>query len=275
MTPIQHFGKDDDDVLVWQADTAAMNPTISQEFIDKEIQKDPESGRAEWLGLFREDVSAAFPLELIEACIVPGRMEIPYSSHVEQYFGFVDPSGGRHDAFTLAIAHQNYGSDHIVLDVVRATRSPLDPAEVVKEYSQVLQAYGLLTVVGDNYGGEWPKAEFAKNGIGYELSEKTKSEIYLATIPVFTSKRIELLDIEKMKTEFRRLERRHGRGGRDSIDHPPRGSDDIANAVAGAICLASDHGGQFFMPEACGERVFSDWNFHDDMSDRPAAGRFW
>jgi Phage Terminase len=60
----QHFGKDDDDVLVWQADTAAMNPTISQEFIDKEIEKDPESGRAEWLGLFREDVSAAFPLEL-------------------------------------------------------------------------------------------------------------------------------------------------------------------------------------------------------------------
>jgi hypothetical protein len=29
-----------------------MNPTISQEFIDKELEKDPESGRAEWLGLF-------------------------------------------------------------------------------------------------------------------------------------------------------------------------------------------------------------------------------
>jgi hypothetical protein len=93
---------------------------------------------------------------------VPGRMEIPYSSHVEQYFGFVDPSGGRHDAFTLAIAHQNYGSDHIVLDAVRATRSPLDPSEVVKEYSEVLKAYGLLSAVGDNYGGEWPKLNLPK-----------------------------------------------------------------------------------------------------------------
>jgi hypothetical protein len=48
----KYHGRDDDDVLVWQADTASMNPTISQEFIDKELEKDPESGRAEWLGLF-------------------------------------------------------------------------------------------------------------------------------------------------------------------------------------------------------------------------------
>ena len=95
-----------------------MNPTISQAYIDKEIEKEPEAGRAEWLGLFREDVSAAFPLEVIEACIVPGRMEIPYSPHVGRYFAFLDP-GGRHDAFTLAIAHQNYGSDKIILDVIK------------------------------------------------------------------------------------------------------------------------------------------------------------
>ena len=63
----EHYGKDDDEVLVWQADTASMNPTISQAYIDKEIEKDPEAGRAEWLGLFREDVSAAFPLALIES----------------------------------------------------------------------------------------------------------------------------------------------------------------------------------------------------------------
>src|SRR5258705_596383 len=258
----QHYGKDDDDVLVWQADTASMNPTISQTFIDKEIEKDPEAGRAEWLGLFREDVSAAFPLELIEACMIPGRLELPYSPHVDQYFGFLDPSGGRHDAFTLAIAHPNYGSDQIVLDLIRATRSPFDPSEVVETYSGILKAYGLSNAIGDNYGGEWPKAEFAKHRIGYELSEKTKSELYLATIPVFTSKRIELLDIEKMKTEFRRLERRRGRSGKDSIDHPPRGSNDIANAVAGVICLASEHGGQMIMPEAYGERVTSNWNFY-------------
>jgi hypothetical protein len=235
----EHYGKDDDEVLVWQADTASMNPTISQGFIDKEIEKDPDAGRAEWLGLFREDVSAAFPLEVIESCIIPGRLEIPFSPHVHQYFGFADPSGGRHDAFTVAIAHRNYDTDRVVLDAIRATRSPFDPSEVVKEYSALVKAYRVFHIFGDNYGGEWPKAEFAKHGVTYELSEKAKSALYLAAIPVFTSKRLELLDIDKMKTEFRRLERRRGRSGKDTIDHPPRGSDDLANACSGVLWLAS------------------------------------
>src|SRR5215471_17784209 len=98
----EHYGKDADDVLVWQADTASMNPTISQSYINREIEKDPEAARAEWLGLFREDVSATFSLEVIEARIVPGRLELPPSPRVDQYVAFVDPSGGRHDAFTLA-----------------------------------------------------------------------------------------------------------------------------------------------------------------------------
>src|SRR5262249_2972161 len=271
----EHFGKEDDDILVWQADTASMNPTIAQAYIDKEIEKDPEAARAEWLGLFREDVSAAFPLEVIEACIVSGRTEIPYSPHLGRYLGFLDPSGGRHDAFTLAIAHQNYGSDKIVLDLIRATRSPFDPSEVVKDYSQVLKAYGLSTALGDNYGGEWPKAEFAKHGMTYEPCEKAKSDLYLAAVPVFTSKRLELLDIEKLKTEFRRLERRRGRSGKDSIDHPPRGSDDMANASVGAIWLVSEHGSQFFAPESYGERVSSKWNYLDGLTGHSAAERFW
>ena len=40
-----------------------------------------------------------------------------------------------------------------------------------------------------------------------------------------------------MKDELRRLERRRGRSGKDTVDHPPLGSDDVANAVAGAVNL--------------------------------------
>src|SRR5215510_8488917 len=272
----KYHGREDDEILVWQADTATMNPTISQKFIDKEIEKDPEAGRAEWLGLFREDVSAAFPLDVIEACIMSGRSELPPVPHVQQYFAFADPSGGRHDAFTLAIAHQDPQGGSVILDAIRAVRPPFNPSEVVKEYSEFLKSYRLNSLLGDNYGGEWPKAEFAKHGILYELSEKTKSELYLATIPVFTSRRIELLDIEKLKTEFRRLERRRGRKGKDTIDHPPRGSDDIANAVAGVTWLASEHAAQFIMPEAYGDRVCNDLNFYmDGLSAEAVRERYW
>jgi hypothetical protein len=235
-----HYGKDDDDeVLVWQADTHSMNPTISQEFIDKEIARDPEAGRAEWLGLFREDVSAAFPLALIEACMVPGRIELLPSPNVG-YSAFCDPSGGRADSFTIAIAHP-YG-DITILDLLRATRAPFDPGEVVKGYASILKDFGLCAVTGDNYAGEWPAAEFAKNGISYQAAEKNKSELYLSLIPVMTSRRVEFLDDDKLKSELRRLERRRGRSGKDSIDHPPRGNDDIANAVAGVTYLVNGSG---------------------------------
>ena len=269
----QHYGKDEDDVLIWQADTAAMNPTISQKFIDRELEKDPEAGRAEWLGLFREDVTAAFALEAIERCIVPGRIELAPSPHVYQYFGFADPSGGRHDAFTLAIAHRHADEDSIILDAIRATRPPFVPSEVVSEYSDFLKSFGLSSVIGDNYGGEWPKAEFAKQGIFYELAENTKSELYLAMVPTVCSRKVELLDNDKLKTELRRLERRTARNGRESIDHPPRGSDDIANAVAGVTWLALQ-AGTFVLPEAYGESICSNWNYMDGLNEESMRDRY-
>ena len=136
---------------------------------------------------------------------------------------------------------------------------------MVKDFSAVLKSYGLTSALGDNYGGEWPKAEFAKRGISYELCEYTKSELYLGMVPVVCSRRVELLDSEKLKNELRRLERRTARNGRESIDHPPKGSDDIANAVAGACWLALQ-GGMFQMPEAYGESICQS-NYMDGLNE--------
>jgi ribosomal protein L37AE/L43A len=47
-----------------------------------------------------------------------------------------------------------------------------------------------------------------------------------------------LLDNKKLISELSSLERRTGRSGRDSIDHPPGGHDDMANAAAGALVRA-------------------------------------
>lgn len=268
----KHFGKDDDDVLVWQADTRSMNPTISQAFIDREIERDPEAGRAEWLGLFRDDIAAAFSLDMIEACTVPGRYEFLPTPQYFSYFAFVDPSGGRHDSYTLTIAHRV--AEKVVLDAIRATKPPFDPSEVTKEYSDFLKLFGIGNVVGDNYAGEWPVTEFAKNGITYQQADKSKSDLYLSLIPVMTSRAVELLDNDKLKIELRRLERRRGRSGKDSVDHPPRGSDDIANAVAGVVYLASRSGASMadftemngLAPERAFNRARGGW-LDQDSSD--------
>jgi hypothetical protein len=272
----KYHGRDDAEILVWQSDTRTMNPTVSESLIERELERDPEGARSEWLGQFREDVSAAFPWEAIEACIVPGRTELLPSVNIGPYFGFVDSSGGRADSFTAAVAHVHNDGERVVIDAIRAARPPFDPAVVTKEFREFLKLYGVTGVFGDNYGGEWPRAQFAKNGINYELSELHKSDLYLNLIPCLCSRKVELMDNEKLKNELRRLERRRGRSGKDSIDHPPRGSDDIANAIAGVIYLASEHAGQFMVPEAYGERVCSDLNFYlEGLSAAAARERYW
>jgi hypothetical protein len=230
----EHYGVDNDDVLVWQADTRTMNPTIDAGLVQRELERDPEAGQAEWLATFRSDLAAAFSPEALEACVIPGRVELP-ASPIISYSAFVDPSGGRADSFALAIGHKE--SDIAILDLLRAWTSPFDPGVVVAEAAEILKAYGVLSVTGDNYGGEWPVASFRAHGIAYERCEKSKSELYLAFVPVTNSDGVELPDDKRLFNELRRLERRRGRTGKDTIDHPPRLHDDLANAVAGVSYL--------------------------------------
>src|SRR5262249_44690709 len=129
---------------------------------------------------------------------------------------------------------------------------------------------------GDNYGGEWPKAEVAKKGIAYELSELHKSDLYFNLISVFCSRKGELLGKEKLKNELCRVERRRGRSGQDSIEDPPRGRGDIANAVAGVTYVTLEHSGQSTMPEAYGERVCTNWNFYmEGLANGSVRDRYW
>lgn len=59
----EFFGKDSPDVVVWQAATTTMNPTVSQSFIDSELERDPAGAAAEYLAQFRTDVEAFITLE--------------------------------------------------------------------------------------------------------------------------------------------------------------------------------------------------------------------
>ena len=90
---------------------------------------------------------------------------------------------------------------------------------------------------GDRYGGEWPRQRFQADGISYRPSEMAKSEIYCEWLPLLNRHQVELLDHVRMRTQLCELERRTARGGRDSVDPAAGGHDDVANAVAGAVCL--------------------------------------
>jgi hypothetical protein len=231
----RHFGQDGDPVLVWRAATTTMNPTIPQSVINEAHERDPSSAAAEYGAEFRSDIEGYIGREAIEACIATGLFERPPESSL-RYRAFVDPSGGSSDSFTLAVGHRE--ADELFHDCVREVRPPFSPESVVTEFAATLKSYRINKVVGDRYAGEWPREQFRKHGIAYELSVKPKSDLYRDLLPLLNSRRVELLDHPRLINQLVSLERRTARGGRDSIDHPPGGHDDVANAVAGALLAA-------------------------------------
>ena len=232
----RHYGRDDARVLVWQGSTEQMNPRIDPAIIAEAREDDPEAASAEYDAQFRSDIAAFVAREVVDAATVPGRHELPYRSGVK-YRAFVDPSGGSADSMTLAVAHQEDGCS--VLDAVREVRPPFGPDSVVQDFAALLKSYRLGSVTGDRYAGEWPRERFRVHGIGYELAEKPKSDMYRDLLPILNSGQAELLDIPRLHSQLCGLERRTARGGRDSIDHAPNGHDDVANAVCGALLLTT------------------------------------
>jgi hypothetical protein len=73
----------------------------------------------------------------------------------------------------------------------------------------------------------------------YRTSQINRSEIYLNVLPLFTSGRARLIDNPRLISQFANLERRTFPTGRDRIDHDRSGHDDLCNAAAGAMDLAS------------------------------------
>lgn len=234
----KHFGKPGN-VLVVRAPTWLLNPTLCRdgEFLTEEFADDPASAAAEYGAEFRTDVESYVSREAVDAVTARGVRERGVIDGIS-YFAFVDPSGGQVDSMTLAIAHRE--GDLAVLDAVREVRAPFSPESAVTEFVCVLQFYGIDTVVGDRYAGNWPAEAFRKHGIEYEPAEKPKSDLYRDLLPALNSGAVSLLDNDRMVAQLCGLERRTARGGRDSIDHHRDGKDDIANAVAGALLLASE-----------------------------------
>lgn len=241
------YGKPDDDVLVIKGPSPLFNPTLPQSVIDAALARDPEAAAAEWLAEWRSDVGDFIDRELVESAIDVGvTVRPPMASG--GHFAFADPSGGRGDGFACGIAHAE--GNVAVLDALYERRPPFNPSDVVADVAALLRSYGCSTVVGDRYAAEWVVEAFAKEGIRYEASERDRSAIYLDALPLFTSGRARLLDSPRLAHQFASLERRTSRAGRDRVDHPPGGADDLANAAAGALVLAGSDARPSLIPVA-------------------------
>lgn len=231
--------------LLLQASTLELNPAFDASAIEQAYEEDPVSASAEFGAQFRSDVESFVSLEAIEACVVPGRIELPCVAGVE-YRGFLDFAGGGvgGDSACLAVAHSEEidGRTIAILDLLREQRPPFSPEETCAEFAATLMSYGVTMGTADRWAGQFPTEQMSKHGVTVTPSEKSKSEIYKDVLPSLNSGTCQLLDVPRLLAQLNGLERRVARGGKDSIDHAPGGHDDVSNAAAGAIVLASSSG---------------------------------
>jgi hypothetical protein len=233
----QHYGPTGDPlVLIAQAASRDLNPTLSEAVVARALARDEASARAEYLGQFRDDIAALIDRDRVMACVEPGVFERPPVKGTRP-FSFTDPSGGSSDSMCAAVGYMD--GDILVVSAIREIKAPFDPESATEEIAQMLALYKIDKTVGDRYSGQWCAQAFEKRGVKYEHSEQNRSQLYLELLPRVNARTIRLLDHPRAINQICMLERRTTRGRGDMIDHPIGAHDDIANAIAGLCGLAS------------------------------------
>lgn len=245
------FGQDDADVLVWKASSVLMNPSLQAERLERERRLDPVRYAREYEAEFAEDIDCFLPGAWIDGAVVPGRRELPPREGV-RYLAACDCAGGGPDSSALSLVHLE-GQDarrRVVQDVMRAwgraraVGVTVDLEGCVQEMARICRNYGCQSIFGDRYAAGWVREAFRRAGLRYrepELGETylDKSLAYTEAEPLFATGQVELLDHPQLVRELKLLERRPQAGGRVRVDHPSGGHDDLANALALAVALAS------------------------------------
>lgn len=231
---LREWGEDVQSQIVVKGTTRDFNPTIPQAFIDREIRKDPQGASAEYLSIPRTDISRLFDAQLLDAVTRQSPPELPRMPHLHggriDYFAGIDVSGGRGDAASAAIAHMD--RDKVIVDAYRKWPAPHDPIAIAREVSAFIGEYGLTAGRADQYAAEFARSAYREAGVELLDAPQSRSETYLSFLPLATTGRLEIPPGLELRQELLALERKTHPSGRDTVDHPPKGHDDVANAVA-------------------------------------------
>ena len=234
----KHFGPNGDPrILVVRAPSRTMNSSLRQSVVDRAMERDPASARAEYLAEWRDDVDTFVTADVIDACVVSGRTALPPGVGITPVC-FVDVSGGVNDSHVCSIAVRHPDNDKAALAALRELKSA-DTAFVVREFASLMREYGVHEAWSDRYGSRWVLDAFEREGIRLHYSSKSRSEIYLECLFAMRAQRVELLDQPRLRNQLLALQRRTATSGRDIVDHPSGAHDDVANAACGALMLAT------------------------------------
>jgi hypothetical protein len=227
-----HYGQVSD-TLVWQGDSASMNPCLPASEIAKAYAKDAVCAASEFGAQFREATTDFISLAMIAARTSEGVSERPYRDD-HRYYAFCDSSGGKGDSAVLAVGHFEHKDKQAVLDALREIESPHSPQHACAEFAAILKGFHIHEIILDRFATSFVAEHFERAGISYRASEFSRSQLYIKLLPQLNSGTVVLLDHKRMAQQFAGLVRSCGRNA-DAVDHRSGQHDDCANATAGCL----------------------------------------
>lgn len=253
-------GNNDTDEICWFAPSQVMNPLLTQATIDEALASDRVRMSAEFLNVWREDISDYIPAELLEACTDFGCYERPPQGYGFSYTAHVDIATGLgNSSAAFSIAHRDYAKGLQVQDVLREVRPPFVPEIVVREFAELAKRYGVTTVYADQFAyglhaGLW---DATRTGVRLAEAKHNTAENFLRLLPSLLAKKVLFLDSKVQRSQFASLER-HMMSGNETIRKPQTASarDDCATAAAGALVAAGD--GTGYLGGVSGYALWSD-----------------
>ena len=241
----KHYGGAGDPlILVAKGSSREFNATLPQGVVDRAYERDAAAASAEYGAEFRRDIVVRQHRGR-DRLHEPRRLRAGAAArcHLQRLRRSFWRQRRCDDA---GHGHRDHTRQAAVIDALREVTPPFSPEQTVEQFASLLRTYECSTVVGDKFAGDWPVEAFRKFGVRYEQSAAPKSDLYRDLLASLNSQRVDLLDHPKIISQLCMLERRTSRGGRDSIDHPPGGHDDVANVIAGvAAALTADPGAAY------------------------------
>ena len=229
--------------LVWQLPSALMNPTIQDRILEEARKRDESKFRSEFLAEFTNDSAGWITPDVLDACIVRNRTELPRIGN-STYVVAVDPAFKGND-FALAVLHKTADGPVVVDRVARwagTKKAPLGYQWVCGEIARIINEYGIREVLGDQFCAVVIKQHFDKLGIHYHeytFGAHTRADLFGNLRHLLVQRNIELLDEPVLLRELRALEERRTPNGNTDIRPSYSQKDDVAVAVAlGAFELA-------------------------------------
>lgn len=242
------------DLLVWQASTSTMTPRIAADLLEAERAADPAYFAREYLAEFVDDLEAFLSASDVDAAVETGVRECPPVEELKAagaYVAALDASGltGR-DRFVFGIAHRSNrirgdrSSPDSFVDLLRAWSKAPVPL-VVDEIASVCRAYGVTTIIGDQFAASFLGELLHQRGIALHqkpFTRQSKIEIFLALKRALAEGTLRLLDLPEALRELRQLEAKKLSGGGYAIAAPRGGRDDYV-AVIGLLAHNLAEGG--------------------------------